>query len=84
MEFYLKTFVLDAITPLRFIGEICMSIFTRMRLFQKAATAILAFFMGMMVLVTIVAHTRRSGSTGMDMMKIQQMQLEDKQKKDQQ
>lgn len=61
-----------------------MSIFTRMRLFQKAATAILAFFMGMMVLVTIVAHTRRSGSTGMDMMKIQQMQLEDKQKKDQQ
>lgn len=51
-----------------------MSIFARMKLFQKAAIAIFAFFMGMMILVTIVAHTKRSGSTGMDMMKIQQMQ----------
>lgn len=47
-----------------------MSIFARMKLFQKVAIAIFAFFMGMMILVTVVAHTRRSGSTGMDMMKI--------------
>lgn len=51
-----------------------MSIFARMKLFQKAAMAILTFFMGMMILVTIAAYTRRSGSTGMDMMKIQQIQ----------
>lgn len=50
-----------------------MSIFARMKLFQKTAIAIFAFFMGMMILVTIVAHARPSGSTGMDMMKIQQM-----------
>lgn len=49
-----------------------MSIFARMKLFQKAAIAIFSFFMGMMILVTIVAHARHSGSTGMDMMKIQQ------------
>ena len=50
-----------------------MSIFARMKLFQKAAIAIFSFFMGMMILVTIVAHVKRSGSTGMDMMKIQKM-----------
>lgn len=49
-----------------------MSFFARMKLFQKIALAILSFYMGMMILVTVVAHTRRSGSTGMDMMKIQQ------------
>lgn len=53
-----------------------MSIFSRMRLFQKAATAIFIFFMGMMVMVTVVAHVKKSGSTGMDMMKIHLMQQE--------
>lgn len=51
-----------------------MSIFSRMKLFQKAVIAIFCFFMGMMILVTVVAHTRRSGSTGMDMMKIHLIQ----------
>lgn len=53
-----------------------MSIFARMKLFQKAAMAIFSFFMGMMVLVTVVAYSKRSGSTGMDMMKIQQLHQE--------
>lgn len=57
-----------------------MSIFARMKLFQKAVIAIFCFFMGMMILVTVVAHTKRSGSTGMDMMKIQQA-YQDKVKK---
>ena len=51
-----------------------MSIFSRMKLFQKAAVAIFCFYMGLMIFVTIFAYTRRSGVTGMDMMKIQQMQ----------
>jgi hypothetical protein len=53
-----------------------MSIFARMKLFQKVAMAILAFFMGLMVFVTIVAHVKRPGAIGMDMMKVQQMQHE--------
>lgn len=58
-----------------------MSTITRLKLFQKAVIAIFSFFMGLMILVTIVAHTRRSGSTGMDMMKIQAYQI-DKSKMD--
>lgn len=46
--------------------------FVRMKIFQKVAITIFSFFMGLMILVTIVAHTRRSGSTKMDMMRIQQ------------
>jgi len=57
-----------------------MSIFARMKIFQKIVIAIFCFFMGMMILVTVVAHTMRSGSTGMDMMKIQQA-YQDKVKK---
>jgi hypothetical protein len=41
-----------------------------MRLFQKAAVGIMILFFGLMALVTIVALTKRSGSTGMDMMNI--------------
>jgi hypothetical protein len=44
-----------------------------MKLFQKTAIAILAFFMGLMIYVTIIAHTRRSGITGIDTARIQQM-----------
>jgi len=57
-----------------------MSLFARMKIFQKVVIAIFTFFMSMMILVTVFAHTRRSGSTGMDMMKIQQM-LRDTNKK---
>lgn len=48
-----------------------MSYFSKLKLFQHAAVAIFVFFMGMMVLVTIVAHARRSGVTGLDMGKVQ-------------
>lgn len=48
-----------------------MSYFSRIKLFQHAVIAIFVFFMGMMVLVTIVAHARRSGVTGLDMGKVQ-------------
>lgn len=51
-----------------------MPIFARMKLFQKVAMAILIFFMGLMVFVTIVAHARRSGSLGIDITRVQQMQ----------
>ena len=53
-----------------------MSFFARMKLFQKAAIAILAFYMGMMILVTIVAHARQTGAIGMDIMKMQQARQE--------
>lgn len=39
----------------------------RYRLFQKMATLIFLLFMGMLVLVTVVAHMRPSGSTRQDM-----------------
>jgi len=42
-----------------------------MRLFQKAAMAILIFFMSLMLYVTVHAHLRKSGNTGIDMGKIQ-------------
>lgn len=43
------------------------TMFARMRLFQKAATAILITFMSLMVCVTIVAYSRPSGFTRQDM-----------------
>lgn len=48
-----------------------MHIFSRWRLFQKAAVGILVVFMGLMVLVTVVAHARKSGSTRQDMSQAQ-------------
>lgn len=47
-----------------------MTPFKKIRWFQKTATAILCIFMGLMLLVVLVAYTRRSGSTGLDMAKI--------------
>lgn len=41
--------------------------------FQRASNGILVLFLGIMVVVVIIAHTRRSGTTGMDMAGIQQM-----------
>lgn len=40
-------------------------------LFPKAAIAILIFFMSLMLYVTVHAHLRKSGNTGIDMGKIQ-------------
>lgn len=44
-----------------------MQIFYQMRLFQKVATGIFIIFMGLMIMVTIYAHSRTSGSTRQDM-----------------
>lgn len=38
-----------------------------MRIFQKVATGVLVIFMGLMLLVTIVAYSRTSGTTRQDM-----------------
>lgn len=53
-----------------------MEFIRRLKLFQKMATAIFLFFMGLMLLVSIVAFTRRSGHTGLDMAKVQKMRYE--------
>jgi len=53
-----------------------MHIFSKWRLFQKVATGVLVIFMGLMVLVTVVAYTRPSGSTRQDMSKIQLLRKE--------
>jgi hypothetical protein len=45
--------------------------FSKSRLFQKSASAILIIFMGILVWVTIVAYMRQSGSTHQDMSKVQ-------------
>lgn len=47
--------------------------FKNFKIFQIAAVGILVVFMGLMVLVTIVAYSRTSGHTGLDMGKIQQI-----------
>lgn len=41
--------------------------FKEMRLFQKAATSVLIIFLGLMVLVGVVAYSRPSGATRQDM-----------------
>jgi hypothetical protein len=48
-----------------------------MRLFPKVAWAIFSTFMVLMVIVTVTAYTRRSGHTGLDMAKIQQLRQGD-------
>lgn len=52
-----------------------MNIFHRYRVFQKAATAVLFLFLGIMAYVIGVSYSRSSGSTGLDMSKIQQLRL---------
>ncbi|HRD55920.1 MAG TPA: hypothetical protein PLC42_05940 [Parachlamydiaceae bacterium] len=42
-----------------------------MKFFQSVLIAVFAFFMGLMVLVFAVAMQRSSGSTGLDMSKVQ-------------
>lgn len=56
------------------LEEIPMAMFfKRFKIFQKVAIGIFLFFMGLMCLVFIVAMQRTSGSTGLDMSKVQQM-----------
>lgn len=47
--------------------------FKRIRIFQKVAIGIFLFFMGLMALVLVVALKKTSGSTGLDMSKVQLM-----------
>jgi hypothetical protein len=46
------------------------------RLFQKAAVGILVLYFGLMLYVTVIAHMRKSGSTGMDMGQVQLLRAE--------
>lgn len=45
--------------------------------FQFISNGILALFMGIMIFVTYVAYSRTSGSTGLNMAKIQQIRYDD-------
>ncbi len=47
------------------------------RIFQKSAVFILIFFMSLMVYVTGIAMIKKSGSTRMDMSRVQQMRYSD-------
>lgn len=48
----------------------------RVPYFQISAVAIVCAFMGLMIVVTTIAFSRRSGQTGLDMGKIQKMRYE--------
>ena len=48
-----------------------MSLFARKKVFQKLATGILLIFLGLMLLVSLVAYSRLSGSTHQDMAQAQ-------------
>jgi len=51
-------------------------IFPRFTFFQFLTIAIFFTFMGVMTIVTFTAYSRKSGSTGLSMAKIQQMRFE--------
>jgi hypothetical protein len=59
--------------PRTFNSGIQMNFFSRIRWFQKAYVGIFCLFMGTIVFVIAVAYSRRSGNTGLDMAKIQQL-----------
>jgi len=46
------------------------------RFFQFFAFSVFVLFMGILSVVTITAYSRKSGSTGLSMVKIQQMRVE--------
>lgn len=50
-----------------------MSFLAKTRWFQKAVVGVFCLFMGMIVIVIVVAYSRRSGNTGLDMAKIQKI-----------
>lgn len=50
-----------------------MTIFTRFRWFQKAAMGIFLAYILLMVYVTVIAHSRDSGSAGIDTTQIVQL-----------
>jgi hypothetical protein len=48
----------------------------KLRLFQKAAIGTGVLFFGIMGLVILVAYSRSSGSTGLDMAKVQKLRYD--------
>lgn len=48
----------------------------RIHWFQTAAIGITCIFFGLMALVTLLAYSRPSGFTGLDMAKVQMMRVE--------
>lgn len=44
--------------------------------FQYVSNGVLILFLGILVLVTAIAYLRRSGSTGLDMTRIQKMRFD--------
>jgi hypothetical protein len=50
--------------------------FKKLKLFQKAAMMTMVLFFGMMGLVIVMAYSRQSGSTNLDMARVQQMRYE--------
>lgn len=53
-----------------------MNSFKKMRWFQTTATGMTFFYFGIMIAVAILAYAKRSGSTGLDMAKIQVLRYE--------
>lgn len=53
-----------------------MSFWARYRIFQKCVVLLFCVYMGVMIAVGVVAFTRRSGKTGMDMGQVQKMRYE--------
>ena len=47
-----------------------------MKWFQKVATGVFCLFIGLLILVVVVAYSRPSGSTGMDMAKVQKIRYD--------
>lgn len=60
------------------IKAFLMKFFEEMRLFRKVATGILFVFIGLMVAVTVMAYSRKSGSTRQDMAQAQLIRLGNK------
>lgn len=52
------------------------AIMIKFKWFRAVATGILILYMGMMLLTVILAYSRQSGSTGLDMAKIQQIRFD--------
>lgn len=61
--------------------EVKLSFLARIRFFQKSVVCVAVFFLGLMFWVAVVAHTKRSGSTGMDMGSIQKIRFQEDLKK---
>ncbi len=47
--------------------------FSRVRLFQKAAIGIMILFFGLMITVAVLAYSRPTGGTGLDMTQVQKL-----------